>query len=135
MFTMHPSVLTEMINLLWIVQAIVAASASMIDSAVMGTKYRQCHSRSVRRQTKGAPSLMVASVASSLLQVKKTGLTPSPPPPPRNHKILALNFTGLVRTEYMRSFGSRFALIATSGSRRWSRSNRTTDRRRRSFFT
>ncbi len=65
----------------------------------------------------------------------------APRPPPRNHKIQprtkdhpALNFTQLVRTEYMHSSGLVFALIA-SWHCRWSRSNRTTDLRRRSFFT
>ena len=68
MFTTHPSVLT-----VTSFQAIVAAS----DSAEMGTQYRQCRSRSVGRQTKGAPSpLMVASTASPLLQVKTLLLTP-----------------------------------------------------------
>ncbi len=62
---------------------------------------------------------------------------PRPRPPPRNHKIQprmkehpALNFTGLVRTEYM-----HFSGLIASWHCRWSRSIRTTDRRRRSFFT
>jgi hypothetical protein len=89
--TTHPSVLT--FTTVWINQATVARTTSMIDSAVMRTTYRQCPSRSVRRQTKGAPSLTVASVASSLLQVK-TLLIPSPP---------AKNLTGLVRSEHIHS--------------------------------
>jgi hypothetical protein len=102
----RPSALTAIIRIMRI-QAIVAASASMIDSAVMGTKYRQCHLRSVRRPTKVAPSLTGASVASSLLQVK-TLLTPFPPLSTKSKDLkehLALNSTDFVPTECMHSSG------------------------------
>jgi hypothetical protein len=139
MFTTHPSVLTVTIVQVLIAQAIVAASTSMIDGAVTGTQYRQCHSRIVRRKTKDALSLTVALAASSLLQVK-TPLTVSPPPPPRNHKIQSrIEEHPRIKLYWSCPFNAGwvlvFGLMGSCHCCRWSRFNRASNRRRRSFFT
>ncbi len=140
MCTTRPSVLT-MSPTHFMLQPIVVestTSSSEIKNAIRATRRPQCHSRSVRRQTRHVPFAMIASAVSSLLQVK------NPPTPThinirsKNERVTCVKLYWPCLHRIQPFFLDLLFRTALSCSHsRWSHRERQqiTDRRRHSLFT